>query len=84
MTDALPTEAIDRTRVHDIFTNLKREIKKVIVGQDKVIDLILGALLIRGHVLLEGVPGTAKTLTIKTLAHCIGVTFRRIQISTCG
>ncbi len=81
MTDALPTEAIDKTRVHDIFSNLKREIKKVIVGQDQVIDLILGALLIRGHVLLEGVPGTAKTLTIKTLAHCIGVTFRRIQMT---
>jgi len=72
---------VELDKVREIFSNLKREIKKVIVGQEMVVDLILSALLIRGHVLLEGVPGTAKTLTVKTLAQIIGAGFRRIQMT---
>ncbi|MCX5794146.1 MAG: MoxR family ATPase [Elusimicrobia bacterium] len=60
---------------------LKREIARVIVGQDEVIDRILTGLLANGHILIEGVPGLAKTLTIKTLAHCVECGFSRIQFT---
>jgi MoxR-like ATPase len=57
------------------------EIKRVIVGQDAMLERLLVALLAGGHVLLEGVPGLAKTLTIRTLADVMGGTFRRIQFT---
>jgi MoxR-like ATPase len=57
------------------------EIKRVIVGQDRLIERLLVALLARGHILLEGVPGLAKTLAIKTVAQVIGGTFHRIQFT---
>ena len=57
------------------------ELRKVIVGQDEVIEQILVAVLAEGHALLEGVPGTAKTLTVKTLARIIGARFSRIQFT---
>jgi MoxR-like ATPase len=57
------------------------EIKRVIVGQDLMLERILAALLARGHVLIEGVPGLAKTLAIKTTARAIDCTFRRIQFT---
>jgi len=57
------------------------EIKRVIIGQDAMLERVLVALLTGGHVLLEGVPGLAKTLTIKTLAQAVGGTFRRIQFT---
>ncbi|MBI4279406.1 MAG: AAA family ATPase, partial [Armatimonadetes bacterium] len=57
------------------------EIKKVIVGQDLMIERILVALLARGHILIEGVPGLAKTLAIKTTARVINCEFKRIQFT---
>ena len=57
------------------------EIKRVIVGQDAMLERLLVALLAGGHVLLEGVPGLAKTLTVKTLASVLGGSFRRIQFT---
>jgi len=57
------------------------EIKRVIVGQDAMLERLLVALLAGGHVLLEGVPGLAKTLTVKTLAQVLGGTFTRIQFT---
>lgn len=57
------------------------EIKRVIVGQDTLIERLLVALLARGHVLLEGVPGLAKTLAVRTVAEVVGGTFRRIQFT---
>ncbi|HXD57218.1 MAG TPA: AAA family ATPase [Thermoleophilaceae bacterium] len=57
------------------------EIKRVIVGQDAMLERLLVALVAGGHVLLEGVPGLAKTLTVKTLARVLGGTFRRIQFT---
>src|SRR5438477_12692063 len=57
------------------------EMKRVIVGQDAMLERLLVALLAGGHVLLEGVPGLAKTLTIKTLAQVVGGSFRRIQFT---
>ncbi len=60
---------------------VREEIGKVIVGQDAMIDLLLTALLADGHVLIEGVPGVAKTLTAKLLARVISVDFSRIQFT---
>jgi MoxR-like ATPase len=57
------------------------EIKRVIIGQDPMLERVMVALLSGGHVLLEGVPGLAKTLTIKTLASAVGGTFSRIQFT---
>jgi len=60
---------------------LRREISKVIVGQDELVDRMLVAILGNGHVLLEGVPGLAKTLLIKTLAQTISADFQRVQFT---
>ncbi|MCA9939636.1 MAG: MoxR family ATPase [Anaerolineales bacterium] len=60
---------------------LRQNIQKVIVGKDKVIDLALIALLCEGHVLLEDVPGTGKTMLAKTVAASLGCRFRRIQFT---
>ncbi|MCS7059529.1 MAG: MoxR family ATPase [Anaerolineae bacterium] len=57
------------------------EVKKVIVGQDHLLERLMVALLARGHILVEGVPGLAKTMTIKTLAQAIGGEFKRIQFT---
>ncbi len=57
------------------------EVKKIIVGQDHLLERMLVALLARGHILVEGVPGLAKTLAIKTLAQAIGGEFKRIQFT---
>jgi MoxR-like ATPase len=57
------------------------ETKRVIVGQDAMLERVLVALLANGHVLLEGVPGLAKTLTVKTLAEVLGGSFRRVQFT---
>ena len=57
------------------------EVKKIIVGQDHLLERLLVALLARGHILVEGVPGLAKTLAIKTLAEAIGGDFKRIQFT---
>jgi MoxR-like ATPase len=57
------------------------EIKRVIVGQDRLVERMLVALLARGHVLLEGVPGVAKTLAVETLARAVGGTFARLQFT---
>src|SRR5258707_5650802 len=60
---------------------LQQEMARVIVGQRHLIDSLLIALLTNGHVLLEGVPGLAKTLALKTLANCISVRFKRLQFT---
>jgi len=61
--------------------NLQKEISKIIVGQDKIIEKLIIALLSRGHVLLEGVPGLAKTLLVQTLSDCINSKFVRLQFT---
>ena len=63
------------------IAHILNELRKVIVGQEEVIEQILVAVLAEGHALLEGVPGTAKTLTVKTLAQIIGAEFSRIQFT---
>ncbi|MCU1289815.1 MAG: MoxR-like ATPase, partial [Acidobacteria bacterium] len=63
------------------IAHILNELRKVIVGQEDVIEQILVAVLAEGHALLEGVPGTAKTLTVKTLSQIIGAQFSRIQFT---
>src|SRR6058998_2551232 len=63
------------------IAHIRNELRKVIVGQDEPIEQILVALLAEGHALIEGVPGTAKTLTVKTLARIINAGFGRIQFT---
>jgi MoxR-like ATPase len=60
---------------------LRQEVGRVIVGQRHLVDRLLIAMLTNGHILLEGVPGLAKTLTLKTLASCISVRFKRLQFT---
>ncbi len=73
--------AIDAEQLSDAIKNVKAEIAKVIVGQENMVELLLAAVLADGHVLIEGVPGVAKTLTAKLLARCIDVPFSRIQFT---
>jgi MoxR-like ATPase len=63
------------------FQDIKRQLSRVIVGQDQVIEELLIALFSRGHCILEGVPGLAKTLMISTLAKCLSLAFSRIQFT---
>ncbi len=72
---------IDASPVAAATDRIRAEINKVIVGQTDMIDLLLSALLTGGHVLIEGVPGIAKTLTARLLARTISVKFSRIQFT---
>ncbi|HSD46769.1 MAG TPA: MoxR family ATPase [Pyrinomonadaceae bacterium] len=67
--------------VFSTVSHIKNELQKVIVGQDDAIEQILIAVLAEGHALIEGVPGTAKTLTVKTLSRIINASFSRIQFT---
>jgi len=71
----------DLSGLQTAVENLKNEIGKVIVGQDVMIELLLAGLLADGHVLIEGVPGVAKTLTAKLLARAVSTGFSRIQFT---
>lgn len=69
------------TQAQQLIAKAKQEITQVVVGQDAVVEQVLVALLARGHVLLEGVPGLGKTLLVRALAKCFGGDFRRIQFT---
>jgi MoxR-like ATPase len=69
------------THTPSTIAHILNELRKVVVGQDDVIEQILVAILAEGHALIEGVPGTAKTLTVKTIARIIGAQFTRIQFT---
>jgi MoxR-like ATPase len=71
--------ALDQLVQH--YNELKNEIHKVIVGQDEVVDQVLISIFSRGHCLLVGVPGLAKTLLVNTIAHTLGLSFNRIQFT---
>src|ERR1700748_1247221 len=74
----------ERTPLYEFsesLKKLKREIGKVIVGQEEMIDLLVAGILSDGHILIEGVPGVAKTLTAKLLSRVISVGFSRIQFT---
>src|SRR5580704_17165538 len=68
-------------RFQSVRDDILVEIRKVIVGQDEVIEQVLIALFVGGHCLITGLPGTAKTLLVRTLANALGLVFRRIQFT---
>jgi MoxR-like ATPase len=87
MNDAFPetlagqdTRALVRT-FRDSLAAIRTQVRKVIVGQDDVVDHLLLTLLVGGHCLITGMPGTAKTLLVRTLASALGLTFKRIQFT---
>src|SRR5277367_5405715 len=71
----------DLEDLHRAVEDLKTELGKVIVGQEQMIELLLAGILADGHILIEGVPGVAKTLTAKLLSRVISVGFSRIQFT---
>ncbi|HEX7706196.1 MAG TPA: MoxR family ATPase [Thermoanaerobaculia bacterium] len=68
-------------RAHESIARLRTEVGRVVIGQQFIVDRLLIAILIRGHVLVEGLPGLAKTLLVKTLAAAMAGTFKRIQFT---
>ncbi len=67
--------------MRELRNRLLSEIRKVVVGQDETADFVLAAISVQGHVLLEGVPGVAKSLLASTVARALGVSFRRVQFT---
>ena len=66
---------------HAASASIRNEVRKIIVGQDDVVEHLLMTLLVGGHCLITGMPGTAKTLLVRTLASALGLTFKRIQFT---
>jgi MoxR-like ATPase len=66
---------------HDRLGRIRNEVRKIIVGQDDVVDHLFLTLLVGGHCLITGMPGTAKTLLVRVLANALGLTFKRIQFT---
>src|SRR5687768_17332283 len=81
MDETLFVKRTDLSSLQGAVERLKNEIGKVIVGQEEMIELLLAAILADGHVLIEGVPGVAKTLTAKLLAKTVSIDFSRIQFT---
>lgn len=81
MNDNVFTNRVDLQSLNTSLQQVRQEIARVIVGQSSMIELLLTAILADGHVLIEGVPGVAKTLTAKLLARVISVDFSRIQFT---
>ncbi len=71
----------DRSEIASLMERVLYEVKRVVVGQDHFLERVLVAVLAQGHLLVEGVPGLAKTLTVKTLAQTVRGAFRRIQFT---
>ncbi len=69
------------TRFQEVESAIVREVRKAIVGQDEVIDQVLISLFVGGHCLITGMPGTAKTLLVRTMAQTLGLVFKRIQFT---
>ena len=81
MTEQPQLRAIDGTAERDTVESAVFEIKRVIAGQDEMLERVFVCLLAGGHLLIEGVPGLAKTLTIKTVADVLGGSFHRVQFT---
>lgn len=81
MSEEIFEQRINLEELNKAVLQLQSEIKKVIVGQDDMVRLIMVALLANGHVLIEGVPGVAKTLTARLVAKCLKTGFSRIQFT---
>jgi MoxR-like ATPase len=80
-TEAAPSDLQAVERIHQARDRILAELRKVIVGQDQVVDQLLTALFANGHVLLVGVPGLAKTLLVSSLARVLDLRFNRIQFT---
>ena len=65
----------------EVLGRMRQEVMKVIVGQERLVDRMLMALITDGHILLEGVPGLAKTTIVKTVAQTLGLRFHRISFT---
>ena len=81
MTDASPALRPDVARAAELARSIRAEIRKVLVGQDAVVDQVLVALFAAGHVLIEGVPGLGKTLLVRALARATSCASARIQFT---
>lgn len=81
MEEQVFVERTDLSELNSAVLSVREQIKKVIVGQDEMVRLIIAAIITDGHVLLEGVPGVAKTLTAKLVAKSLDVHFSRIQFT---
>lgn len=81
MSEEIFEQRINLDELNTAMLKLQAEIKKVIVGQDDMVRLIMVAILANGHVLIEGVPGVAKTLTARLVAKCLQTGFSRIQFT---
>jgi MoxR-like ATPase len=80
MTDTTDTRELV-SRFGTTFNAIRGEVRKLIVGQDEVVEQLLITLLVGGHCLITGMPGTAKTLLVRTLASALGLSFKRIQFT---
>jgi len=76
-----PASKPELDQLREAVNRIKQEVHKFIVGQEQMIDLMVTAILSNGHVLIEGVPGVAKTLSAKIIARCISANFSRIQFT---
>lgn len=74
-------DLLDLDKIEDVYARMRREADKVLVGLEEPFEHLVVALITGGHVLLEGVPGTAKTLMAKTLAHLVQAEFTRVQFT---
>src|ERR1700726_4161899 len=80
--DLSPDDLQERVeRFHVVRDNILKEVRKVIVGQDEVIEQVMIALFVGGHCLITGLPGTAKTLLVRTIDQTLGLVFKRIQFT---
>src|SRR5271170_1085709 len=84
----IPMQSLDTADVKDrvarfqkVRDDLVAQVRRVIVGQDEVLEQVMIALFVGGHCLITGLPGTAKTLLVRTLAQALGLEFRRIQFT---
>src|ERR1043166_9519995 len=68
-------------RFREVETSIVKQVRRVIVGQEEVLEQVLIALFVDGHCLITGLPGTAKTLLVRTLAQTLGLLFKRIQFT---
>src|SRR5215203_2172783 len=81
MEETVFEQRTDLTRLNEAVNAIRDTIGKVIVGQHKMVDLLMIGLLSDGHILIEGVPGVAKTLTAKLMAKIIDINFSRLQFT---
>ena len=81
MEEQIFQQRTDLSALNEAVMSIRNEIKKIIVGQDEMVSLIITALLADGHVLIEGVPGVAKTLTAKLVAKSVDAGFSRVQFT---